>query len=148
MQGGAHPLWMRPLKPPEGARKPPGCSGSASIIKSVATRCAHNIHSLNLCFWQKCRQGTSQCHSRLRKGRRAPWMGLKSAGMYQKFGRSRCLIAGDSRAKEGSREEPKGGGTWNAVLLRAWASSNTAWPSHEWRRVTPNAKPSRLPELR
>ena len=35
----AHPLWMRPLKPPEGAKNPPGLSGSASAMKSSATLC-------------------------------------------------------------------------------------------------------------
>ena len=44
MQGCAYPLWMRPLKPPEGARKPPGCPGSASVMKSDATLCvAHHM---------------------------------------------------------------------------------------------------------
>ena len=34
-----HPLCMSPLKPPDGSRKPPGCPGSASVMKSEATSC-------------------------------------------------------------------------------------------------------------
>ena len=132
---------MSPLKPPEGARNPPGCSGSASIMKSVATLCKTKIKIIR-CILSKARahihlDGQARCTMR------SSWA-LQACKVHMQ---SVCRVAWASTIPSLDRSKGCEKGTWKAVLLRAWASSSTAWPSHEWRRFTPNAKPSRLPAV-